>query len=96
MPLTMKSRLPQAERCLRRRCPRLGGEVSFQYCRETDPDGSACWKILDCWWETFDVARYLQDTMDAESFERLTRPRAPRKISQLIQAVDASQKRLKS
>lgn len=96
MSLKKKPRLLQAEQCLRRRCPRLGGEVSFQYCREDAVEGGVCWKICDCWWETFDVVRYLQDTLDADEYERLTSPKAPRKISQLIETLDASQKRLKS
>jgi len=91
-----KSRLPQAEKCLRRRCPRLGGEVSFLYCRENARESGVCWKILDCWWETFDVMSYLQDTLDANEFARLTRSKIPRKMSQLIQTLDASQKRVKT
>ena len=45
---------------LEQRCPRLGGQVSFGYCRMGTDDGSACWKIFDCWWEYFDVVEYLK------------------------------------
>lgn len=96
MPLNQKARLVQAENCLRRRCPRLGGEVSFRYCRDADPRGGICWKILDCWWETFDVVRYLRDTLEPEIFEGLTQPKAPRKMSQLIETLEASRRRLRS
>ena len=43
-----------------RRCPRLGGPVTFRYCLTGESSGP-CFKVIDCWWETFDVVRFLQD-----------------------------------
>lgn len=96
MPLKTKARLIQAEECLRRRCPRLGGEISFRYCRDGAQDGGICFKILDCWWETFDVAGYLRDTSGPEVYARLADPNAPRKVSQLLQTLNDTRKRLQS
>jgi len=42
------------------RCPRLGGPVSFEYCRTNGDEMLPCWKIFDCWWERFDVAAFLK------------------------------------
>jgi hypothetical protein len=46
---------------LERRCPRLGGPVFFGYCRRDAGEGTPCWKILDCWWEYFDVTACLSE-----------------------------------
>lgn len=42
-----------------RRCPRLGHQVEFVYCRAED-GGRLCGRILDCWWEQFDVRAFLE------------------------------------
>jgi hypothetical protein len=38
--------------------------------------GGPCWKTIDCWWEIFDVERFLQDHLSPAEFERMvsTRP----------------------
>ena len=38
-----------------RRCPRLGGEVAFGYCKVCGGEKTPCFKVFDCWWERFDV-----------------------------------------
>jgi hypothetical protein len=59
---------------LSRRCPRLGGPVTFRYC--LDPEaGGPCFKVIDCWWETFDVVRFLEDHLPPAAFERVTTAR---------------------
>ena len=40
------------------RCPRLGHELTFGYCRQ-ETRGKPCRLILDCWWERFDVRAFL-------------------------------------
>jgi hypothetical protein len=62
---------------LQRRCPRLGGEVAFAYCQIGGDDQSPCFKLLDCWWERFDVVAHLRASLPAETFEALARHRAP-------------------
>lgn len=61
---------------LERRCPRLGGPVRFAYCR-TAGDGGVCPKILDCWWERFDVAARMRAELPPEDFRRLVERRPP-------------------
>jgi hypothetical protein len=59
---------------LGRRCPRLGGPVTFRYCLASEASGP-CFKVIDCWWETFDVVRFLQDHLPGPAFERLATAR---------------------
>ena len=58
------------------RCPRLGGTVPFRYCMAPG-EPNPCRKILDCWWEIFDVASYLKARLPEETFEKLLRDRSP-------------------
>ena len=88
------NRLEESEKQLTRRCPRLGGPVSFNYCRTSERDHQTCWKIVDCWWETFDVVRYLRDTLPDSQLQRLLHPEPPSKIAGILQCADQAGKRL--
>jgi hypothetical protein len=56
---------------------------------ETQP----CFKVIDCWWETFDIVRYLQDNLPEDQFNRLmgTRPRP--KIASLVELIEKAKSR---
>ena len=69
-----------------RRCPRLGHEVSFHYCR-TQEGATICPKILDCWWETFDVAAFLRENLPAEQWEALVAPKPGNKVLTLLEII---------
>ncbi len=86
------NRFEESEKQLTRRCPRLGGPVSFRYCRSCDRDQRACFKIIDCWWETFDVVRYLADMLPGEEMQRLLHPEPPAKIAGIIRCADKARR----
>lgn len=77
---------------LERRCPRLGGPVSFSYCKTCDEDRNPCFKIIDCWWETFDVVRYLKDHLSEEQFSRLSGATPRPKIASLVELIEKAKK----
>ena len=60
------------------RCPRLGHEIYFTYCRYEN-NGLPCFKTLDCWYNYFDVHTHLKEKMSEEDFEKvflnITRPK---------------------
>ncbi len=58
------------------RCPRLGGTVPFRYCM-APAEPTTCPKILNCWWEVFDVASYLKAHLSEEDFSRVLENRKP-------------------
>ena len=58
-----------AKGSLVRRCPRLGNTVPFDYCEVCGDEQQPCFKILDCWWEHFDVVQYLKDNLTEESIQ---------------------------
>ncbi len=80
---------------LKRRCPRLGSEVSFAYCLTGGADEKPCWKIFDCWWEIFDVTAYLKTRLSPETFEALkARASAPpeNKLTSIIEIAQQAKK----
>jgi len=75
-----------------RRCPRLGHEVTFHYCR-TQEGASICPRILDCWWETFDVASFLKDHLPPEEWRRLTSYTPKPRVVNLVELIREAQER---
>lgn len=79
---------------LERRCPRLGGEVSFAYCCRCEADRRPCFKVLDCWWERFDVVAHMKARLSPEAFEALMARRSPPdKVASLVDLIRQAQQR---
>ncbi|WP_419659953.1 hypothetical protein Dvar_02900 [Desulfosarcina variabilis str. Montpellier] len=79
---------------LERRCPRLGGDVSFAYCCTCEADKRPCFKVLDCWWERFDVVAYMKARLSPEAFEKLSARRPPpNKVASLVDLIRQAQER---
>jgi len=76
---------------LGRRCPKLGHEVTFEYCR-SEGDDLPCKTVLSCWWDKFDVPRYLNTHLDAEQMARLQQPK-PDKLTSLVDLIDQARQR---
>jgi len=69
------------------RCRRLGHSVTFHYCRTQEAD-SLCPRILDCWWEVFDVHAFLEENLPAERLRALAE-HAPRpKVLSILEIVE--------
>jgi hypothetical protein len=79
---------------LERRCPRLGGPVLFAYCKTSGDDHSVCWKILDCWWECFDVVGHLKKILSEDEFKELANKKPKPKIVSLVELIEQARKRV--
>jgi hypothetical protein len=80
----------QDHRC--RRCPRLGHDVAFAYCRTLE-GATICPRILDCWWEIFGVERFLREQLSEEEFAALAVPRpAKPKVLSLVELIEQAKK----
>ena len=77
---------------MERRCPRLGGSVFFKYCRTVGDEGLPCFKIMDCWWERFDIQNYLKNNYSEASIERFLNTRPPSKVVSLIELIEKAKK----
>ena len=79
---------------LSQRCPMLGHEVQFSYCRKPGDD-SPCRKIVDCWRESFDIQGYVAKNYSTEIQKRLSEPPKP-KILSLIEIIEQAKERIKT
>jgi hypothetical protein len=84
----MNDKISDAER----RCPRLGGPVSFSYCETCGEHQLPCFKIFDCWWEHFDVAAYLKNKLSQEQFERLVNSKPKPKVASLLDLIEQAKR----
>jgi len=73
-----------------RRCPMLGHELSFSYCRQPGQE-VPCRKIFDCWWERFDIVAFLQEHYDPETVAEIQKPRQP-KVASLLEIIERARK----
>lgn len=78
---------------LARHCPQLGHPIAFSYCMaaRADTSGAAkpCKKIMDCWWETFDVQSFLKDTLpQADYSELVNKEPGNRRAAGLFDAIE--------
>lgn len=68
------------------RCPRLGQQIAFSYCR-MENGGLPCFKTLDCWYAHFLVEDFLHEVLTAEEWERaFERPARP-KMATLVELI---------
>ena len=67
------------------RCPMLGHDVPFAYCRAPARE-LPCRKVFDCWWETFDVEGFVRAHFREEDIEAILAPPAP-KVATLVDLI---------
>ena len=85
--------MEESNKKLIRRCPRLGNPVPFEYCEVCDDEQHPCFKILDCWWEYFDVVQYLKDKLSEDQFNRLMTAKPKPKVASLVELIEQARKR---
>jgi hypothetical protein len=68
------------------RCPRLGHQIHFSYCRFKN-HGAPCFKILDCWHAYFHVEEFLKSRLSREQWSGLVARRPAPKVLSLIELI---------
>ncbi len=81
-----------AKDSLVKRCPRLGGPISFKYCMGAGDNGAPCFKIMDCWWEDFDIRAYLKENLPQGAYERLLKAKPPAKVASIVELIEQAKK----
>jgi hypothetical protein len=56
--------------------------VTFGYCRAV-ADGLPCGRVLDCWFEVFEVAEYVRENYSADELRRVFKP-PEGKVAQIL------------
>jgi hypothetical protein len=73
------------------RCPRLGHQIYFSYCRREN-HGLPCFKTLDCWYPHFMVEDYLREALSPEEWERAFTRSDKIKTVSLIELIEQAKK----
>ncbi len=77
------------------RCPRLGHQIHFAYCR-TENFGLPCFKTLDCWFHYFQVEEFLRRDLSPDEWrDAFGKPVKP-KILSLSELIEQARKRGKA
>jgi len=76
------------------RCPRLGHQIRFAYCRNEN-GGLPCFKIITCWQTYFPVENYLRQELDQEEWQKTFNSPPKPKILSLVELIQKA-KSLKS
>ena len=76
-----------------RRCPLLGHDIAFGYCRRPGRD-IPCGKIYDCWWETLDITAFMEANYEPEVISEVLRPK-PAKVMSLIDIIERARRQQK-
>jgi len=82
----MKNIVPPDER-YEIRCPKLGHQISFSYCR-VENQGLPCPKTIECWHPHFRVRAYLKEELTLEEFNKAFVFRPKTKMMTLIDLIE--------
>ena len=74
------------------RCPRLGHQIPFSYCRAENM-GSPCFKILDCWHSHFQVEKFLREQLTPEEWEKVFKKHLKPKVLTLVEMIEQARRR---
>jgi len=73
------------------RCPRLGGEVTFSYCRVEGSD-LPCTRIAACWACCIPVADYLRESLSPEQLKNFIDQKPKERIVTLVELIETAKK----
>ena len=73
------------------RCPRLGHQIYFSYCRREN-SGLPCFKTLDCWHIYFPVQEFLQQELSSDEWHNIFEKPAKPKMQSLVEILAQVQK----
>jgi hypothetical protein len=76
------------------RCPRLGHQIVFSYCR-VENEGLPCFKALDCWHQHFSVEEYFQKEITQDQWKKAFSRPTKNKMFSLLEMIEQTKKRMK-
>jgi hypothetical protein len=80
---------PECYDPLQIRCPRLGGEVTFKYCR-VEGGELPCMRIVACWQCCIPVVEYLREMLSPGQLERFAEQKPKERIATLVELIEAA------
>jgi len=73
------------------RCPRLGHQIYFSYCRQEN-QGLPCFKALDCWHTHFDIQTFLKQELTEEEWKKAFSKQIKPKVLSLLELIEQAKK----
>lgn len=73
------------------RCPRLGGPVTFGYCKIETGD-RPCSRAITCWSPHFDVKSFFADRLNDDEYQRCFCSPPKSKIATLVELIEQAQR----
>jgi hypothetical protein len=73
-------------------CRKLGHYLAFTYCGR-EALGLPCKKIIDCWFESFNIQKYLKDNFQAHELAHLYAP-PHAKMTTLVDLIKQARERI--
>ncbi len=73
------------------RCPMLGGEVPFQYCRTVNDD-LPCRRILVCWELRIEIGRFLNEHYSIDEIQRALAPPSKTRVETILELIEKAKK----
>ncbi|WP_457572213.1 hypothetical protein [Desulfovulcanus sp.] len=74
------------------RCPRLGHQVSFSYCR-LENQGLPCFKAITCWQPYFPVEEFLRQELTPEEWQKAFNSPPKPKILSLVELIQKAKEK---
>lgn len=73
------------------RCPMLGGEVPFRYCRTLNEE-LPCRKIIICWEFRIEIGKFLGDHYSLDQIQKALAPPMKTRLETILELVEKAKK----
>lgn len=73
------------------RCPQLGGEVPFKYCRTLN-ENLPCRKIIICWEFRLEIGKFLSDHYSFDQIQKALAPPSQTRIETILNLIEKAKK----
>ncbi len=77
------------------RCPRMGHQINFGYCR-TMNQGLPCARALTCFYYSFPVEAYFRRVLKEETFARIFLSEGPGRYESFLQTLSEAKERVEA
>jgi len=73
------------------RCPMLGGEVPFHYCRKLNND-LPCRKIIICWEFRLEIGKFLNEHYSPDQIQQALAPPSQTRLETILDLIEKAKK----
>lgn len=73
------------------RCPQLGGEVPFRYCRTTN-ENLPCRRIIVCWEFRIEISPFLRDHYNVEQIQQTLSPPSKSRMETILELIEKAKR----